>query len=318
MTIENGKRKLNELSDCPEDTIKRKKIENEEVQIQTENEENQIQTENGEYQNKILKKAKAIIFEEENIKDEKKIIKKKKLKNSNAIAPEVEVNVVEKKVKKKILKNTKTTTPEVEDDNKLKKKIIKKKKLQNEEGNKSEKKKIKKKKLQIDKVIAPEEGNVEDENKEKVETIIAETQNVTIAPITLSRPAEVIISRACLPIIAEEQAIIEAIFENQVVVICGDTGSGKTTQLPQFLLEKGVDRCIAITQPRRVAATAMACRVAYETGLGCPIVAHSIRYESTATPQSKVIFMTDGVLFKEIQRVSIEKKYFYYIYFNKI
>ena len=101
---------------------------------------------------------------------------------------------------------------------------------------------------------------------------------------------------------------MEAISENQVVVICGDTGSGKTTQLPQFLFEKGIDRCIAITQPRRVAATAMAKRVAYETGLGCPIVAHSIRYESTANRDSKIICMTDGVLFKEIQRVSILKK----------
>ena len=69
------------------------------------------------------------------------------------------------------------------------------------------------------------------------------------------------------------------------------------------------DRCIAITQPRRVAATAMARRVAYETGLGCPIVAHSIRYESTANRDSKIIFMTDGVLFKEIQRDALLRRF---------
>jgi ATP-dependent RNA helicase DHX37/DHR1 len=76
-----------------------------------------------------------------------------------------------------------------------------------------------------------------------------------------------------LPIVAEEQQIMEALSNNDCLVICGETGSGKTTQLPQFLFEAGYgspgsDRSgmIGVTQPRRVAAVSMASRVAEELG----------------------------------------------------
>ena len=74
-----------------------------------------------------------------------------------------------------------------------------------------------------------------------------------------------------LPIIAEEQNIMETLGDHDCVIICGETGSGKTTQLPQFLFEAGYGfdghpGMIGITQPRRVAAVSMASRVAEELG----------------------------------------------------
>src|SRR5436305_314980 len=79
--------------------------------------------------------------------------------------------------------------------------------------------------------------------------------------------------RLALPVVAEEQRIMEAIHNNNIVVICGETGSGKTTQIPQFLYEAGYGSAnsdtpgmIGITQPRRVAAISMSKRVATELG----------------------------------------------------
>jgi ATP-dependent RNA helicase DHX37/DHR1 len=73
-----------------------------------------------------------------------------------------------------------------------------------------------------------------------------------------------------LPIICEEQPIVEAINEHPIVIICGETGSGKTTQVPQFLYEAGYTsngHLIGITEPRRIAAINMASRVGNELGL---------------------------------------------------
>ncbi|KAG8713137.1 putative ATP-dependent RNA helicase DHR1 [Ceratobasidium sp. 394] len=110
-----------------------------------------------------------------------------------------------------------------------------------------------------------------------------------------------------LPILAEEQEIVEAVLLNSVVVLSGETGSGKTTQVPQFLYEAGFGvpgsenpGMIGITQPRRVAAVATASRVSYELGLPAPIVAHQVRYARTTSPQTRIKFMTDGVLLREL------------------
>ena len=87
----------------------------------------------------------------------------------------------------------------------------------------------------------------------------------------MKRPAAVQETRLSLPIIAEEQQIMETLSENDCVIICGETGSGKTTQLPQFLFEAGYGSQghpgkIGVTQPRRVAAVSMSARVAEELG----------------------------------------------------
>ncbi|EPX73969.1 ATP-dependent RNA helicase Dhr1 [Schizosaccharomyces octosporus yFS286] len=123
----------------------------------------------------------------------------------------------------------------------------------------------------------------------------------------VNRPPEIQESRLALPIVAEEQSIMEHVFANDVVIICGATGSGKTTQVPQFLFEAGFGSpesdtpgMIAVTQPRRVAAVSIAKRVAEElTGFSSK-VSHQIRFDSTVNPETAIKFMTDGVLIREL------------------
>ena len=90
--------------------------------------------------------------------------------------------------------------------------------------------------------------------------------------------------------------------ENQVVVIVGETGSGKTTQLTQYLYEEGFAQhgIIGCTQPRRVAASSVAKRVAKEKG--CEIgdlVGYSIRFEDCTSEKTRIKYMTDGILLRE-------------------
>ncbi|KCV73087.1 adenosinetriphosphatase [Fonticula alba] len=125
--------------------------------------------------------------------------------------------------------------------------------------------------------------------------------------VTVNRKAEIQEARMRLPVCHEEQPIMESIMENDIVVISGETGSGKTTQVPQFLYEAGFghpdsDRPgrIAITEPRRVAAVSMAKRVAEEMSLSDKKVSYQIRYEGTVSDETSILFMTDGVLLKQI------------------
>ncbi|XP_072034599.1 probable ATP-dependent RNA helicase DHX37 [Amphiura filiformis] len=129
--------------------------------------------------------------------------------------------------------------------------------------------------------------------------------------VSLNRTPEIQEARLALPILGEEQQIMEAINANQVVIICGETGSGKTTQVPQFLYEAGYAQkgLIGITEPRRVAAINMSQRVAKEMNLSTREVSYMIRYEGNVTDQTKLKFMTDGVLLKEIQRDFLLTKY---------
>ncbi|AGO13362.1 AaceriAFR222Wp [[Ashbya] aceris (nom. inval.)] len=126
--------------------------------------------------------------------------------------------------------------------------------------------------------------------------------------VDVQRPDALQAVRMQLPVFAEEHRIMEAIHHNDVVIICGATGSGKTTQVPQFLYESGYGHpdapdtpgMIAITQPRRVAAVSMAKRVASELGNHGDKVAYQIRFDSTTKEDTRVKFMTDGVLLREM------------------
>ena len=115
-----------------------------------------------------------------------------------------------------------------------------------------------------------------------------------------------------LPVSARRGDIAAAIRANQVVIVCGETGSGKTTQLPKICLElgRGQQKIIGLTQPRRLAATSVAKRIAQElqTELG-DWVGYQIRFNDRTGPNAAVKLMTDGILLAESQRDPLLRRY---------
>ncbi|XP_010538374.1 PREDICTED: pre-mRNA-splicing factor ATP-dependent RNA helicase DEAH1-like [Tarenaya hassleriana] len=109
--------------------------------------------------------------------------------------------------------------------------------------------------------------------------------------------------RKCLPIYPYRDELLAAVEKHQVLIILGETGSGKTTQLPQYLHEAGYTKRgkIGCTQPRRVAAMSVAVRVAQEMGvkLGHE-VGYSIRFEDCSSEKTVLKYMTDGMLLREL------------------
>ncbi|AKT41375.1 ATP-dependent RNA helicase HrpA [Chondromyces crocatus] len=115
-----------------------------------------------------------------------------------------------------------------------------------------------------------------------------------------------------LPISARVRDIAEAIASHQVVIVAGETGSGKTTQLPKICLAmgRGLDAHIGVTQPRRIAATSVAARVAKELDveLGRE-VGYKIRFADRTSRSTYVKFMTDGILLAELQGDPLARAY---------
>ncbi len=114
----------------------------------------------------------------------------------------------------------------------------------------------------------------------------------------LSYPAE-------LPVVAKKDEIKAAIAAHQVVIIAGETGSGKTTQIPKICLElgRGVAGTIGHTQPRRLAARSVCARLAEE--LQCQVgqqIGYKIRFGDHTNQQTLVKLMTDGILLTEMQQ----------------
>ena len=110
---------------------------------------------------------------------------------------------------------------------------------------------------------------------------------------------------ADLPVSQERERIAAAIRDHQVVVVAGETGSGKTTQLPKICLElgRGVRGAIGHTQPRRIAARAVAERIAEELGVELgSAVGYQVRFTDHASDSTLVKLMTDGILLAEIPR----------------
>lgn len=113
-----------------------------------------------------------------------------------------------------------------------------------------------------------------------------------------------------LPIYSKENEILEMIARNAISIVQGETGSGKTTQLPLMLARKFPDASIAITQPRRVAAISLAKRVSKE--YGCKLgeeVGYSVRFDAMKSLKTKILYLTDGMLLREFLNDSKLSKY---------
>ncbi|KAK0415276.1 hypothetical protein QR680_011864 [Steinernema hermaphroditum] len=153
--------------------------------------------------------------------------------------------------------------------------------------------------------------NDEDDVSDLIGDVPSNLGGIKGEKVVVTRTAEIDAARSKLPLFAEEQSIVEAINENPVVIVSGETGSGKTTQIPQFLYEAGYTskgHLIGVTEPRRVAAMSMASRVGTELN-DSDAVSYQIRFEGNRTEKTKILFMTDGVLMKEMQNDIMLKSY---------
>ena len=128
--------------------------------------------------------------------------------------------------------------------------------------------------------------------------VLRSENRLRLKPAVIDFPAE-------LPVSQARETIAKAINEHQVIVLCGETGSGKTTQLPKLCLElgRGTRGLIGHTQPRRLAARSVANRIAQE--LGSPLgqlVGYETRFDRRVSDASLIKLMTDGILLAELQR----------------
>ncbi|GAX12068.1 hypothetical protein FisN_8Lh170 [Fistulifera solaris] len=118
-----------------------------------------------------------------------------------------------------------------------------------------------------------------------------------------SRYYSILDARTKLPVYQFKDQVLKSLEDNQIIVVEGETGSGKTTQIPQFFLDAGFEErgVIACTQPRRVAATSIAARVAEEMDVNLgEEVGYTIRFEDVSDPNKTVLkFVTDGMLLRE-------------------
>ena len=115
-----------------------------------------------------------------------------------------------------------------------------------------------------------------------------------------------------LPIVERREELLDAIRDNQVVVVAGETGSGKSTQLPKMCLELGLgeEGWIGHTQPRRIAARSIAERVSEELGdeVG-GLVGYKVRFTDQVSAMTAIKVMTDGILLAEMQHDRKLSKY---------
>ncbi len=115
-----------------------------------------------------------------------------------------------------------------------------------------------------------------------------------------------------LPIHESQEVLSQAILQNPVVIVCGETGSGKTTQIPKFCLAlgRGIAGLIGCTQPRRIAARSVAARLAQElqTEVGAA-VGYQVRFHDRVSDQTTIKVMTDGILLSEIHHDRLLRRY---------
>ncbi|OIR16066.1 ATP-dependent RNA helicase HrpB [mine drainage metagenome] len=141
--------------------------------------------------------------------------------------------------------------------------------------------------------------------------------NAALSPLAQRRLARIqqlsaIEYPADLPVVARREELAQAIEKHQVIIVCGETGSGKTTQLPKICLSlgRGVLGVIGHTQPRRVAARSVGARIAHElkSELG-GLVGYKVRFNDKVSPDTCIKLMTDGILLAEIHHDPLLRNY---------
>ncbi|XP_052187486.1 pre-mRNA-splicing factor ATP-dependent RNA helicase DEAH7 isoform X2 [Diospyros lotus] len=162
--------------------------------------------------------------------------------------------------------------------------------------------------IDADTSVVGEEGEVDFKEGAKFATHMKKGEAVS----DFARSNTLAQQRQYLPIFSIRDELLQVIRENQVVVVVGETGSGKTTQLTQYLHEDGytINGIVGCTQPRRVAAMSVAKRVSeeMETELG-DRVGYAIRFEDVTGPHTVIKYMTDGVLLRETLKDADLDKY---------
>lgn len=137
------------------------------------------------------------------------------------------------------------------------------------------------------------------ENPDSDDEFFQQDYNMTRSDLK-NRAAELYEIRKTLPVFKVKDDIIPQIMKEPVTILIGETGSGKSTQIPHFLMDK-VKKNIAVTQPRRVAAMNLAMRVAEE--YGCHVgedVGYSVRFNNVTSSRTKLKYITDGMLLREM------------------
>ena len=148
--------------------------------------------------------------------------------------------------------------------------------------------------------------DVDDDNNILTEPMVEEFQKILALYINFlqkekfTKLRKLRKAQANLPIAEYRSSILKALESNQVIIVAGDTGCGKSTQVPQYLLQAGYTN-IACTQPRRIACIALAKRVGFETlnEYGSEI-GYQIRFERQKTDKTRVLFLTEGLLLRQI------------------
>ena len=152
---------------------------------------------------------------------------------------------------------------------------------------------------------ARKQGNQQGDNKSSQQNRPAPRRYEPLIPEAITYPEE-------LPVSERREDIMNAIRDNQVVIIAGETGSGKTTQIPKMCLDLGLGEkgLIGHTQPRRLAARSVAERIAEELGqkIG-ETVGYQVRFTSKVGEHSAIKLMTDGILLAEIQNDKLLRRY---------
>ena len=200
--------------------------------------------------------------------------------------------------------------------NKDKKKSKNKSKKHNSESESEEIEKTKKKKENKNKGIEEKSNS---SNSSDTEVLKKEDNDITIKEEKINKFTGQIYSddyykllkkRMSLPVWSSRKQILELVEKNRIVIIQGETGSGKTTQIPQFLLDAGYYGGIVCTQPRRVAAMSIAKRVSQEmeVELG-EQVGYTVRFDDKTSKNTLIKYVTDGLLLKEATTDHTLKKY---------